>query len=553
MYSSELFCERIDSNEGKITDRKNYEFLGVHKDGEGYVFRTRQRNAVAVELTGDFNSWGGWQMKNIGGGCWEIRVESDIPLEGNCYKYKIYNEENCELKPDPYARYSQWGSHNASIVYFDGYEWEDGEWMEKREKYSFDTPLNIYQIHLGTWKRREGRSYSEGDAYLNYRDVAAVLACYVSDMGYTHVCLIGITEEGKEFGFAPTARYGCPDGLKLLVDTFHRIDIGVIFELGRDKADDSGSPETKDGEFFECASFWIREYHVDGLYLVGKTSKMARMKMKQNFPSHLFIFEDNGNKESEGVISDRRWTEEVLDYASSDPQYKRFKYSRINLSLTDGMERHRILPITYSDISKGQQSLINKMRGSYGEKFDRLRLFYCYMMTHPGKKLTFMGCEFGEDKEWSRDEPLEWFLLEQQANKKLKEFVKSLNLLYKESPELWKNDSTRRGFSWICPLDVQNGILAFKRLDGSDGELIAALNFTDNRERAIEINAEDLSIAKVFNSDKREYGGEGRGGVKRKDERLILSVPPLSAVIVKCSKNKKTPFFEKAIDYSSDV
>ena len=553
MHSSELFCERIDGNERKITDLKIYEFLGVHRDGEGYIFRTYQREAVAVELAGDFNSWGGWQMKNIGYGYWEIRVESEIPLEGNCYKYRIYNEENCELKPDPYARYSQWGSHDASIVYFDEYEWEDGEWMAERGKSSFDIPLNIYQLHLGTWKRREGRSYSEGDAYLNYRDVAAALACYVSDMGYTHAGFIGVTEEGKELGFAPTARYGRPDGLKLLVDTLHRSNIGVIFRLECEKVNDFDPFETEIGAIFNSASFWIEEYHVDGLYFADTISTKIQREMKERFPTLLLIFENDGNKETEGILADRRWSRDVLDYAASDPQYKRFKYSRINLSLTDGMERHRILPITYSDISKGKQSLINKMRGSYGEKFDRLRLFYCYMMTHPGKKLTFMGCEFGEDKEWSRDEPLEWFLLEQQANKKLKEFVKSLNFLYKESPELWKNDSSWRGFSWILPLDVQNGIMAFKRLDGSGGEMIAALNFTDNRERSVEIRAEDVIVERVINSDKREYGGEGRGGVKIKEAKLILSVPPLSAVVVKCSKNKKTPFFEKAIDYSSDV
>ena len=125
---------------GKNT--KIYEFLGVHREGSGYVFRTYQPNVAAVELAGDFNSWGGWRMNNIGNGIWELRLDSDILLEGNCYKYRIYNEENCRLIPDLFARYAQWGNHDASIVYTEEYEWGDREWMNA-QKNNLSVPINI--------------------------------------------------------------------------------------------------------------------------------------------------------------------------------------------------------------------------------------------------------------------------------------------------------------------------------------------------------------------------------------------------------------------------
>ena len=169
------------------------EWAGVHKKGEGkYLFRAFCKDADRAELTGDFNSWGNTQMTTVGKGFFETFIDSEVPLEGTCYKYRFYIDDKCLTLPDAFAAYSQWGKDGASIVYFGEYEWGDEEWMAARGKQNgaakSSAPINIYELHLGTWRTREGRSYADGDLYLNYRDIALQLADYVSDMGYTHVC-----------------------------------------------------------------------------------------------------------------------------------------------------------------------------------------------------------------------------------------------------------------------------------------------------------------------------------------------------------------------------
>lgn len=527
-----LFEIKQDGGADTLLDTRVYEFLGAHRAGNGYAFRTYQPRAIAVDIVGDFNSWGGWQMKNTGGGIWEIHTEYDLSLEGNCYKYRIYNEENSRLVSDPFARYSQWGSHDSSIVYTDNYEWGDGEWMSSKEK-STSVPINIYQLHLGSWKTRAGRHYSEGDAYLNYTDVAAELAGYASDMGYTHICFIDITEGGSNNAFSPTARYGKPDGLKLIVDILHRNNIGTIFEWNADIDLSDGSSETKNAFLTSNALYWLREFHADGLYVSGICDSSIIETVRRESEDALIITESGNLTDDQMLFSDKKWSEHVLDYAESDPQYKRFKYPRLNRSLVDGFGQNKILAITQRELSGGRAGLLNKMRGGYFERFARLRLFYCYMMTHPGKKLLFMGSEFGETSEWRREESLQWFLLEQDAHKMVKTFVKRLNHLYRDSSPLWENDSAWKGFRWIMPLEEQSGILAFERLSTDGESVLVAMNFTNNREREILLDGDAAFYEILLNSDLPEYGGKGRGRVSQGGSCAVISIPPLSALILK--------------------
>ena len=531
-----LFEENRDELDEIELNTKIYEFLGVHREGNCYVFRTYQPNAVEVELAGDFNSWSGWRMNNIGGGIWELRRESEISLDGNCYKYRIYNEENCFLIPDPFARYAQWGNHDASIVYTDKYEWGDEEWMAARSKKA-SSPVNIYQLHLGSWKNQVGRHYSDGAPYLNYLDLAAELVGYISDMGYTHICIVDITEKGKNVSFAPTSRHGRPEGLKHLIDTLHRNNIGVMFESECVILDQTVSDEMEMRLAVSSALYWICEFHADGIYLSGACDSRILETLRQECESAIIITESGNSSDDNTLTLDKKWSENVLDYAESDPQYKRFKYPRLNRGLTESFGKNRILAITYAELSQGKSSLLSKMRGDYAERFARLRLFFCYMMTHPGKKLLFMGCEFGENTEWRRDESLQWFLLEQESHKMLKTFVKKLNFMYRECPAMWENDFSWRGFKWIQPLEEQNGILAFERISSSGDVVIAALNFTDNREREVTINYAFEQMEIVLNSDSREFGGKGRGRIKKAKEQAVIVVPPLSAVVVKKGKN----------------
>ncbi len=486
--------------EDGIKEKKTYKYLGVHKEegdrGDIYIFRAYNERSDRAELTGDFNSWGSTPMKNLGDGIFEVQVESDVSIEETCYKYRFYTGDRCVLKPDRYASYAQCGKDDASIIYFGNYEWGDREWLESRGSQSF-FPMNIYELHLGTWRTRDVRSYNN---YLNYRDIAVQLVGYVSDMGYTHICLLPVAEEKSPF--SPTSKYGRPDDFKFFIDTMHQGGIGVIIELN----------SLSDTDVKNC---WAREFHVDGFLVNG-------------------ILETEGQK----FYFDTSWRDLVMDYAETDVKYKKYKYASLNRAVMEQNEMPRVLSVSHSCVSEGKRSLFEKMQGDYGENFARLALFYSFMMLSPGKKMTFMGCEYGEKNEWNEETALDWFLLECEANSRLKRYVKSINYLYLRVPALWENDL----LEWVEPLKSETDIMSFLRTSSNGEKIIAVFNFNDKETRSLYFE-EPMEI--ILDSDEKIFGGKGSCGFYNKE----LTMPPLSAAVV----SKKIPFFEKAIDYSSDV
>ena len=476
-----------------LENKKEYEYFGVHKEAGEYTFRAYNEKAFRAELTGDLNSWGSTHMKKIGNGVFEARVKADPSIEGTCYKYRFYTEEDCFVEPDRYAVYSQCGKEDSSIIYFGSYEWGDGEWIGRRNgSNKSELPINVYEMHLGSWRTREGRSYTDRDAYLNYRDIAPQLIGYVSDMGYTHVCLLNAVEERSSF--APTSKHGRPDEFKLFVDMLHRSDIGVILEC------DETVP----------IEYWTNEFHIDGFLISEKKLVLT----------------------DESFLIDTAWRDTVIDYAEADPKHKKYKYAALNRALTEGFEKERLLSVLHSDVSKGKRSLLEKMQGDSEEKFARLRLFFSFMMLHPGKKLMFMGCELGEESEWNESTTLDWFLLECEANSKLKKYIKDLGHLYLNTRAMWEKDFSWRHFEWIPPLTPENDVMCFARSSLDGEKIFAVFNFGDEKEKEIIV---DERIDVILNSDDDKYGGKGRGKIC--DGKILIS--PLSAIILR----KKTPFF----------
>ena len=497
---------------GLCAGEKIYEWLGVHKNGEDYVFRAYYPEAETAEVTGDFNSWGKTLMNKIEDGVWEAVVKSEIPLDETCYKYRFYNRDKCVLMPDPYARYAQCGKNDASIAYFGEYSWQDEKWMRGRQTFSVrKSPVNIYEMDLGTWRVREGRSHTDIDVYLNYRDIAAELAGYVSDMGYTHISIVSVSENGQ--GYAPSSKFGRPDDFKFFVDTLHQAGIGVVLEL-KEKTD---------------IEFWIAEYHIDG-FLTNAQVQIDK------FEGVFFI----GEGKEYDLFINREWSERVMDYAETEPQYKKYKYGGLNMSLSDGFDKNDILAVSFSCVSCGKGSLFEKMQGSYEEKFARLKLFYSYMMFHSGKKMTFMGCEIGERAEWNGKDPIEWFLLDCAANLELKRYVREINKLYLSMPALWESDFSWRGFEWISPLSSDNELMMFLRKSSIGETVIAVLNFSENQYREAFV---DKNIEIILSSKSDEVSLCGG----------LLQMPPLSAVVLGKTGNENDPFFEKALDYSTDI
>ena len=198
--------------------------------------------------------------------------------------------------------------------------------------------------------------------------------------------------------------------------------------------------------------------------------------------------------------------------------------------------------------------MINKMPGLYHDKFKNLRTFYAYMMAHPGKKLSFMGQEFAQFIEWNYEKQLDWLLLDYEIHQQTQGFVKKLNDFYKNTPALWQNDYNWEGFSWIVADDNEQSIIAFRRIDRKGKEIIAVCNFVPVRREKYRIGVPQKGNYKiVFNTDEKEFGGEGL--VKTKtykaeekpmhghDYSIELDLAPLSAIYlerVSSTAKKKT-------------
>lgn len=569
------------------TETRAYEYFGAHKlsGSEGkytYSFRVYAHSANSVELTGDFNSWDALPMVKISDtGIFELVYESDIPLEGMRYKYRVQKDEGSSLAPDPFACYSEHGNHSASIVYeSEGFEWHDKKWLSHRaEIFSkqgsfYAAPLNIYEVDLASWKTRGGRCNSHGDSYLNYRELARELKSYVSGMGYTHIELLKISD-----GFAPTSRFGTPDDFRYFVDTMHKSGIGVI--LAWKPAELFGG----DNGFFEAASpearsytlsnalFWLREFHIDGLRAadIGRIiSTDAEFLKKLNgevlaeFFDVLMISDGSvvGSKVTNpadrgGLGFNFKWntgfSRDMFSYVSQDPYFRAPKHSALTFSLMYAFSENHILTVSHEDVSNGKHSLIDKMYGGYDDKFAGVRAFLGYMMTHPGKKLMFMGTEFGQLREWDPENQLEWFLADLEAHKNLLNYVRALNSCYFSLPPLWEKDLSPDGFEWIYADRAEENLIAFKRIGEGQKELICIINFApvEYPKYAVRVGRENTFFCERINSDSAVFGGRGRenrGLIVRRGDNIFLDIPPLSALIIEPIGDDKINSAEVTLD-----
>ena len=570
------------------TNYKAYEYLGAHfvKRGkkEGVVFRVWAPSAVSVSVVGDFNGWDKSANPMINDdGVYETFVEG-LKVFDN-YKYCVVSDKGEVLKADPYAFHAETTPETASKIYdLDGYNWNDGEYVKERAtKNTHTLPMNIYEVNLLSFKRKEN-----GD-YYSYEELIGELVPYVKNHGYNYVEMMPVTEypfDGS-WGYQPTgyfavtSRLGTPKDFMKLVDAFHKENIGVILdwvpahfpkdEFGLYEFDGAPLYENKGWDRIEhkgwgtrrfdygrtevqsflvsSACFFFEKYHIDGIRVDAVASmlyldydkkpgewlpnqygdnknleaisfvKKLNKAVHEEFPYAMMIAEESTaypyvtRPVDEGGLGfdykwNMGWMNDVLSYVKIDPLFRKYEHNKLNFSMMYAFSEHYILPISHDEVVHGKASLLNKQFGDYDDKFAGDRAFMGYMTAHPGKKLMFMGCEFGQFKEWNYKEGLEFFLKDYEKHNKLDRFFTELNEFYLSEPALYGDDDGWNGFEWLAADDSDKNSLAFVRKFG-DRQIVAVINFS-GADFAYRIGVEKGEYKVVFNSDKTIYGGNGK-------------------------------------------
>jgi 1,4-alpha-glucan branching enzyme len=239
------------------------------------------------------------------------------------------------------------------------------------------------------------------------------------------------------------------------------------------------------------------------------------------------------------------WMNDTLRYFSQDPVHRKYHHNNLTFSMLYSFTENFLLPFSHDEVVHGKQSMLHKMPGDEWQKFANLRLLYTYMFTHPGKKLLFMGTEFGQGLEWNSSQTLDWYVLDYAFHQGVKRLVGDLNHLYHQTPALYSNEFEWHGFEWIDCHDSQQSVLSFVRKNGDHDIMVVVVNFTPVPRMAYRIGVPlPGRYQEVFNSDSGFYGGSnlGNGGTPlvaqeipwmERPFSLSLTLPPLAGIILR--------------------
>ena len=244
---------------------------------------------------------------------------------------------------------------------------------------------------------------------------------------------------------------------------------------------------------------------------------------------------------------DMGWMHDTLQYMSQDPVYRKFHHNELTFRMVYAFNENFVLPLSHDEVVYGKGSLLNKMPGDNWQKFANLRLLLAYMYAQPGKKLLFMGGEFGQWSEWRHDESLDWTLLNFEPHRGLRLLVGDLNSLYRFEPSLQTHETSPESFEWIEAQDAEHNVLCFVRNGRSQEELMLVIcNFSPVPRDSYRLGVSRKgSWQEIFNSDAKQYGGSGRGNfggletvpiqLHGRLQSLTVNLPPLGAIFLRWS------------------
>ena len=244
------------------------------------------------------------------------------------------------------------------------------------------------------------------------------------------------------------------------------------------------------------------------------------------------------------------WMNDTLFYTSLDPYFRSYNHDKLTFSMMYAFSENFVLPISHDEVVHGKGSLLNKMPGDYNQKFAGLRTFMGYMMTHPGKKLLFMGCEFGQFIEWDYHKQLDWMLLDYESHRKTKDYIRALNHYYLAHPALWQVEDNWDGFRWLNADDNTRSVITYYRADEKGKKSLVLRNFAASRWEDYRMGVPEAGTYRVaLCSEEEQYGGAGfdRETLYRSEEQplgqwahsITLDVPPLSCMILESINTEK--------------
>jgi 1,4-alpha-glucan branching enzyme len=518
---------------------------------------------------------------------------------------------NWVLKADPYAFFSEHRPSTASKTFdIEGFPWNDKNYLVNRDK-NFDRPMSIYELHLNSWIRDYDNrvfSYEElAGKIVNYlKDNNFTHLELLPVMEHPLDESWGYQVSGF---FAISSRYGNPKQLMYLVDLCHHHGIGVIFdfvgvhfvkdEFGLYKFDGTRLYEYPDEArrknawgtsnfdyskgpvrsfIMSCISYYAEYFHVDGIRFdaisnmifyqgnknigenVDGTSFLKQMnyEMKQTYPSLMLIAEDSSD--FQGVTKpveygglgfdykwDLGWMNDTLKYYALDPIYRKFEHHKITFSMFYFYSENFILPFSHDEVVHGKGTIINKLWGSYEQKFQQLRNLYIYMFTHPGKKLNFMGNELAVFREWDEKRQLDWNLLDYPIHRGLHNLVRDLNYFYSQNKALYHHEYNPDRFKWVVVNNSDQSIFSYTR-EYEDELIMVIFNMTPNLYDYYEMGVPWAgTYVEAVNADDVKYGGYGftnsgsnltSGGepLDGCNQRIGFKLAPFGAIILKYQK-----------------
>ena len=593
------------------------------RDGvSGVCFRVWAPGAARVSVVGDFNTWDGRRhpMQSLGAsGVWELFIPE--LSAGALYKFELRQRDTGAvfLRADPYARRCELRPGTASIVCAESsHQWQDSTWLAHRASRDWRaSPFNCYELHAGSWLRHpDGRFYQ-------WQELAERLVPYVQSLGCTHVELLPLTEHplDESWGyqstgfFAPSARFGEPDGLRAFIDACHAAGLGCVLDWvpGHFPVDDGalahfdGTPLYEHADprlqrhpdwgtssfnyarhevrsfLLSSARYWLEEFHFDGLRVDAVASMLyldysrrdgewvpnrhggrehleaiaflqaLNTLVAERFPGVLTIAEESTawprvtHPVADGGLGfslkwNMGWMNDSLRYFALDPIHRRYHHALLTFGQLYAYSECFVLPLSHDEVVHGKGSLLGKMPGDAWQRFANLRLLLVWQMTSPGKKLNFMGNEFGQSREWASQRELDWRESLDLPHAGVRRLLSDLGALYRDLPALHMRDHAPEGFQWIDCNDAEQSTLSYLRLGPSGECLLVVLNFTPVQRDGFRVGAPAAGKWQVLvNSDSHHYGGGDRGETTVGAEAvpwhgqpfsMVITLPPLAALLL---------------------